>query len=638
MTCCGGAIVSHDETDQESAQEAWSAGGATGNDQEADGLDVIADLFETANPFEFIEEAPLDDEGVEPPATSSGEDAPQSAPAGKPTKRPRHRLDRIWSVDRGYEPARSYYILRACSAQTETDIGNGRRFLKRHGGNVIAIQNLGMAVYDGKRWFHDFDESVIRPLAHETAEAVAHEALLVRPWTFEKLDMEAGLQARPRHAELRKKANKRTPEEETEYLHLGDVIDRGAAAAAAVAGRRTRRVRFAKSCCMTGKIENMLTEAKVYRTRPISVFDRDAYALNVENGTLRFFKEDGKPWQVRLDRHNRKDMISKLMPIVYDPQATCPTFERFFEAVQPDEMIALFLQRFFGYALTSLTTEQVFLFLYGLGANGKSTLVDLISKMMADYATTVPFETLAGDDRRKGGDATPDLVRVPGARLVRASEPETGMNFRESMIKSLTSSEPILIRRMREEFVEIYPSFKLVISGNHKPNIKGADEGIWRRVLLVPFAIQIPQKDRDRQLGDKLWAERSGVLNWLIAGALSYLEQGLGIPDAVRAATDEYREVSDSYAAFLRGACYITGSENDTATPGELHAAYKVFCEKQGFYAVNISTFTKVLPDKATVFGFRKAKSMGLSVYRGIIILDDFKPGAGPSRHPDDND
>lgn len=604
-------------------------GGATAIDGESDGIDLIADLFETANPFEYVEEGAADDVGVEPPETTSSE---------KPGKRPRHRLDRVWSFDRGFEPARSFYILRACAAQTETDIGNGRRFLKRHGTNVIAIQNLGMAIYDGKRWFHDFDESVIRPLAHNTAEAVAHEAYLVRPWTFERVDMEIGLQARPRHAELRKKANKRTPEEETEYLQLSDAIDRGKAAADAVASRRARRNRFAKSCCMTGKIENMLTEAKVYRARPISVFDQDPYALNLENGTLRFFKEDDKPWQIRLDRHNRTDLISKLMPVMFDPSAICPQFERFIETILPDEAVARFVQRFLGYAMTALTTEQVFVFFYGQGANGKSTLVDLISKMMGDYSTTVPFETLAGDDRRKGGDATPDLVRVPGARLVRASEPETGMTFRESMIKSLTSSEPILIRRMREEFIEVYPSFKLVISGNHKPNIKGADEGIWRRVLLVLFGVQIPQKERDRKLGDKLWTERSGVLNWLIAGALSYLEQGLDIPDAVRAATDEYREVSDSYGAFLRGACVITGLDTDTASPGDLYVAYKVFCERQGFYPVGASTFNKVLPDKAQAFGFRKSKSMGLSLYRGIIVLDDFKPGASPSRHPDADD
>ena len=362
----------------------------------------------------------------------------------------------------------------------------------------------------------------------------------------------------------------------------------------------------------------------------------------VANGTLRLFRYEKSAgnkvqapaiWVVRLDPHNKADLISKLADVEYNDAAECPVFLTFLDTILPDDEVRSFIQRYLGYCLTALTHEQVFVFLYGAGRNGKSTLVDVICRLLGDYSTTVPFETLAGDDRRKGSEATPDLVRMPGARIVRASEPESGMKFRESMVKSLTSGEPILIRRMREEFIEIYPTFKLIISGNHRPDIRGGDDGIWRRVLLVPFDVQISRSEVDRALPDKLWAERSGILNWLIAGALSYLEEGLCVPDSVRAATDDYREQSDVYGAFLKGACDVTGDDSDIETPGDLYTSFKIFCERQGFFAFGVSTFNKALPERAAAYGFRKAKSMGLSLYRGLRIKPEFKP-SDPSRTP----
>jgi putative DNA primase/helicase len=397
----------------------------------------------------------------------------------------------------------------------------------------------------------------------------------------------------------------------------------------------------------------MLHEAAPYVSRPVSDLDREALALNALNGTLRFVETGAEPaaegrrakagiWTVRLDPHRREDMISKLVPVDFDPAAECPNFLGFIETVLPSDEVRAFVQRYLGYALTALTREQVFCFLWGQGRNGKSTLVDLVCRIFGDYAATVPFETLAGDDRRKGSEATPDLARLPASRLVRASEPESKMQFREAMVKSLTSGEPILVRRLHQDFVEIYPAFKLVISGNHKPSIHGTDEGIWRRVLLVPFEVQIPPEEIDRRLPDKLWEERSGILNWLIAGTLSYLEEGLRIPDAVRAATQEYREESDPVGGFLRDACEITGEDADIATPGELHEGFKVYCERAGLNAWGPSTFTRQLPLRAAAFGFRKAKTMGMSVYRGIRVKADFRPshthgsGADPGWQPDD--
>ncbi len=582
--------------------------------------DVAAGALELPDDTRFAEPADSHDSGSMPPVPPT--------PTG--------------GASAGGLPPVNWDLVKLCAQEPETDIGNARRFLHRHGETTLSIEGLGWAIHDGRRWGMDYHDSLVRPLAHETVELIRHESKLVKASQEEFELVAAAREAFPRWRELKKKGRARTPEDETELLTLGGVVKAGQDAQAEVDDRRARRVRYGKTSASTGKMDNMLSEARVYRSGPVSVLDADAYALNVANGTLRLFQRvpDGPArdgagiWDVCLDPHNKTDLISKLAEVDFRAEDECPLFLNFLDTILPDDDVRAFMQRYLGYCMTALTREQVFVFLYGSGRNGKSTLVDLICRLLGDYTTTVPFETLAGDDRRKGSEATPDLVRVPGARIVRASEPESGMKFRESMVKSLTSGEPILIRRMREEFIEIYPTFKLIISGNHRPDIRGGDDGIWRRVLLVPFEVQIPKDQVDRALPDKLWVERAGILNWLIAGALSYLQEGLRVPEAVRAATDEYREQSDPYGAFLKAACDVTGDDTDVETPGDLYAAFKIFCERQGFFAVGVSTFNKALPEKAATHGFRKAKSMGLSVYRGIRVNPDFKP-APPSYTPE---
>lgn len=527
--------------------------------------------------------------------------------------------------------------LEVCSTEPETDIGNGRRFLHRFRADVVHVANVGWYIYDGKRWAEDVGNNTeTRKLAHQASELIAAETFFIRPSDREQLAIDAGKEA-VRRLRTWPKPKDETPEQKSERMGLEEAMRLGGEAEKAVASRRASRRRYGKTSGSSGKVDNMLREAEPYVSQLLRDMDCEPLAINLLSGTMRFTSEEDpdspdpayvrRLWTLQHGPHVREDMITKLVPVDYDPLATCPAFLAFLERVQPQADIRGFLKRYFGYALTALTTEQVFVFFYGEGRNGKSTLVDLISRIMGEYSTTVPFETLAGDDRRKGGEATPDLARVPGARLVRAAEPEQGMKFRESMIKSLTSGEPILIRRLHAEFNEVYPTFKLVISGNHKPDVRGADDGIWRRVLLVPWEVQIPVAEVDRQLPDRLWGERAGVLNWLLEGALEYLTHGLMIPDAVRAATDTYREESDPIGAFIDAECQVTGDDSDTASPGDLYTRFKVFCEGQGVNIWNASTFTRQLPMKAVKKGFRKAKTDGRTVYRGIRLKPLEKTG-----------
>ena len=408
-----------------------------------------------------------------------------------------------------------------------------------------------------------------------------------------------------------------------------DCISDGRKAQAAVSDRRAKRRRFSVSSGNAGKLNGMLEQALPYLSRPIRDMDIDAYAINVQNGTLRFEPLPGKPgrWQVTNSPHNPVDMITKLADVEYDPNATALTFHNFLSEVLPAENVRGFLQRYFGYALTALTTEQVFAILHGEGRNGKSTLVDIVARILADYSTSIPVATLVNDNRAgKGSEATPDLARLPGARLVRTAEPREGLSFDESLIKGLISGEPLPVRRLNQDFIDIYPTFKIIISVNRKPTIKGNDDGIWRRVRLVPFQIQIQEGKEDKGLPEKLWAERSGILNWMIEGALDYFERGgLDAPDEVVVATQEYRDESDVVGSFVRAALDITGEAYDSIETGSLYNAFVVFCKRAGITPFAMTTFSRRLPKTANQFGFTKGKS-SLTVYSGIRLRQDFEP------------
>jgi putative DNA primase/helicase len=215
--------------------------------------------------------------------------------------------------------------------------------------------------------------------------------------------------------------------------------------------------------------------------------------------------------------------------------------------------------------------------------------------------------------------------------MVRASEPEEGERLMEGVIKELTGGEPILVRQLHSDFVEVKPIFKLTISGNHKPDIRGTDDGIWRRVLLVPFDVQIPVEDRDANLGDKLWVERAGILNWLIEGLMSYLENGLQEPAAVLEATQGYRADSDPIGAFLAECCIVSGDPADFTTSRDMMDGFNLWLDQKGegmWGSRTVSLKFKALAgryrDPGTGKMFTSAKQR-VTGYRGIRFQDMFQ-------------
>lgn len=546
-------------------------------------------------------------------------------------------------------------ILRECAAEPETDIGNGRRFLNRYGDRVIHVARVGWHGFDGKRWKEDEDGSIVRPLAQKTAEFICDEATLLTATEEEEKLIEAGRSARIERKKMGLPKKDWDEDKLARYVQLEEVIEEGEDARKKVSGRKSQRHRHAKSTAGTSKLNNMMTEASPHVAKMVGDLNTDLYAINCKSGTLRFIRvenEESDPddptyhWTVRLDPHRSSDFISKLAPFEWRPKAKADVFDAFLKKVQPDHDIRAFLKRFVGYCLLGITVEQCLVFFYGAGRNGKSTFVDLLCDILGDYAVTLSIDSFAGDSRRGGNEATPDLARLPGARLVAASEPEMGVKLKDALIKTLTGGEKIPVRRLHQDFIEVLPQFKIVLSGNHKPRIDDTSDGIWRRVNLVPWEIQIPREEVDRGLPRKLRAEADGVFAWMVEGALDYLNYGLVPPEKVLMATAEYREESDPIGAFVRGACIVSGSEDDTATPGDLFIAYSNWASKEGAAEFKQGTFARRFPDYTRMSWqgadgkmrqFWKGKS-GTTVYKGIAVRDEFvRPhGRDPGPLPED--
>lgn len=291
--------------------------------------------------------------------------------------------------------------------------------------------------------------------------------------------------------------------------------------------------------------------------------DADVWLLNVGNGTV-----DLKTGELR--DNSREDLITKHLSTAYDPEAPCPTWEQFLtEIFAGNPRVLDFVQRAVGYSLTGDISEQCFFILHGSGSNGKSTFLTALRELLAEYATRTPTETLM---LKRSGGIPNDLAALRGARFVTASETEDGRRLAESLIKDLTGGEAISARFLHAEFFEFTPTFKIWLATNHRPQIRGTDLAIWRRIRLIPFAVTIPPERVDRDLPEKLKAEGPGILRWALEGCLKWQREGLEPPEEVQAATEGYREEQDLIGGFLREAC--RENEEGLVRASELYAAF----------------------------------------------------------------
>ena len=378
-------------------------------------------------------------------------------------------------------------------------------------------------------------------------------------------------------------------------------------ASATTDDRREKVGKWALSSGMLSRLKAMIQCACPAVAVTPDEFDARPELLNCRNGTL-----DLDTLTFREAR--REDLLTKCCGVNYDPAATCPTWLAHLDLVfGGDAAYIRGFQELCGYSLLQYNPEQIMAILYGMGKNGKSVTIGALARVWGDYAVNIAAESLMV---RRGDGPRSDLARLHGARLVTASEGESGAYLAESVVKQLTGDDAITVRRLYENEFEFRPGAKVFLATNHEPRIRGTDEGIWRRLWLLPFTVTIPEDKRDPGILDKLEAEGSGILNWCLEGLRRYQANGcrLAPPAKVLAATARFRSESDMVGRFLAQEMKV--EPIGTIERTVLYKIYLKWCEDEGERPVSNRAVIKYLRER----GFGERKLGGAVCWTGIRI------------------
>ncbi len=457
-----------------------------------------------------------------------------------------------------------------------TDLGNAERLVARHGENIRYCHALGKwFCWGGRRWADDRTGRVCY-MGRETVRQIG-----------------------------------------------------GAAPTLEDADERKALLKWAISSEAKARIDAMIGLAEAEAGIPVAPeeLDADPWKLNCLNGTVDLRTGALHP-------HRREDLITRLAPVEYDPDARSEVWERHLEdATGGDAQLAGFLQRAAGYSLTGDVSEEVLFFVHGPAAAGKSTFLEALKAALGDYATTADFEAFLA--RREVGGARNDIARLAGARLVASIEVDEGKRLAEGLIKMLTGGDTITARFLYKEAFEFLPTFKLWLAANHAPKVRDDDEAMWRRILRVPFDQVIPKGERDPAVKKTLRnpaAAGPAILAWAVEGCLAWQHEGLGIPPAVEEATQEYRDEMDPLRDFLEDCCVL--APDAWVLTGDLRHAYESWAREQGeAHILRGRQFT----DRLKVRGLKAERRHAGRGWRGVGLLAP-PPTAGDGSHRDASD
>ncbi|MGW6754551.1 phage/plasmid primase, P4 family [Streptomyces sp. NPDC055006] len=380
------------------------------------------------------------------------------------------------------------------------------------------------------------------------------------------------------------------------------------------------RVKEARSFAMTTRINDLMTELRSVPSVHVEAadFDNRPELLSFRNGTVEL--RTG-----RLRPHAKHDMLTYCLEIDYDADAACPRWEQFLTEVFPEnEDLVPYMQRLCGYGITGYTDEQCFAVLWGKGANGKSVLTDTLSSVFRSVSKTTPFATF---EEKQNGGIPNDIAALRGSRLVMASEGESGKPMSEAVLKRVTGKDMIAARFLRQEFFEFKPSFLLMLATNHKPKFRGQDDGLWRRVKMIPFKRFFAPHERDPDLDKKLMAEAQGIAAWAVRGAVLWFASGLRDPDSISSATREYKETSDTLAGFFPGV--LVRDDAARMDGADAYNSYRDWCEAEGLPAKEVwsrRTFYAAMEERG-IQRIRVAKGMALV---GVRSADSGAKPTGP--------
>jgi putative DNA primase/helicase len=338
-------------------------------------------------------------------------------------------------------------------------------------------------------------------------------------------------------------------------------------------------------------------------------WDADQWLLGCENGVIDLRTGGLRPSQ-------QSDNITMTTPIAYDPDAAAPRWERFLEEVfSGNQELIDFIRRAAGYSLTGDTREQCLFLCYGAGANGKSTLLESLRMIAGDLSANTPFSTF---EQRSGESASNDIAALYGKRLVTASETNEARRLNEARAKAVTGGDPVTARFLFGEYFTYTPTYKIWLAMNHKPTIIGSDDGIWRRIRLIPFNVSFKGR-ADKKLAATLKDEAPGILAWAVRGCLEWQAAGLAEPQEVVAATNEYRIENDIVAQFVEAVC--TRNQNGQVKGGDLYAAYKQWAVDNGDAPMTNTAFGRRIKQQE---GITAERITGNVWYFGIQIKDSY--------------
>jgi putative DNA primase/helicase len=386
------------------------------------------------------------------------------------------------------------------------------------------------------------------------------------------------------------------------------------------AGEHTKKI--ASHFMNTRSIDALIRELKAVPAVQVSAdeFDARPELLSFSNGTV-----DLRTGELRA--HDKRDMLTASLPIEFDPDAKAPRWEAFLSEIMPGlpDMPA-YLRRLCGYGITGSTSEQCFAVLHGSGANGKSVLTDTLTEVFGEITTTTAFSTF--EDKGSGGIPN-DIAALRGARLVMASEGDSGRPMSEAVLKRVTGKDKVTARFMRQEFFTFAPTFLIMLATNHKPNFKGQDEGLWRRVKMIPFNRYFAPDERDYDLSEKLLAESAGIVAWAVRGAVEWFANGLQDPAAVKNATKEFRETADGLQGFMPGVLEATGNEDDRILGNEAFSMYLDWCEAENLPQKERwrrTTFYRAMEERKVT---RRKTAQGITLF-GVRPMHHDDTPAGP--------
>jgi putative DNA primase/helicase len=375
-----------------------------------------------------------------------------------------------------------------------------------------------------------------------------------------------------------------------------------------------------KGFTMTTRIDALLTELRSVPSCLVDVNDFDAHPhlLNFSNGTVDLRTGALRP-------HSKDDLLTSILDFDYVPDAKCPRWDSFLTEIFPTQPeLVGYTQRLVGYGITGSTSEQCFTVLYGSGANGKSVFTDTLSSVFGPITRTTRFSTF---EQRATGAIPNDIAILRGSRLVMSSEGGANKTMDEEGLKNLTGKDKVQARFLHKEFFEYKPTFLIMLATNHKPNFRSQDEGLWRRVKMIPFLRYFAPHERDYELDRKLVREREGIAAWAVRGAVEWYKSGLNDPGCIRHATQEFRETSDTLSGFYPGV--IEQADGQRISGAQAYIEYTSWCEEEGLRGGEVmrrTSFYRAMEER----GVTKRKMAEGIVLEGVRLAKapmSFEPG-----------